>query len=130
MDYLKNIFLHNFGDNNTYRNIFLESAVREVDIGIHDYEIGNPQRIQFDIFVAIEGDNIVNDDIGEVLNYEYLIDIIDSKIGKRFSLLETLANEILDDVLFPTRTVGATVIISKLDILDSGNIGCSVSRLK
>ena len=130
MDYLKNIFLHNFGDNNTYRNIFLESAVREVDIGIHDYEIGNPQRIQFDIFVAIEGDNIVNDDIGEVLNYEYLIDIIDSKIGKRFSLLETLANEILDDVLFPTRTVGAAVIISKLDILDSGNIGCSVSRLK
>jgi dihydroneopterin aldolase len=130
MDYLKNIFLHNFGDKNTYSNIFLESAVREVDIGIHDYEIGNPQRIQFDIFVAIEGDNIVNDDIGEVLNYEYLIDIIDSKIGKRFSLLETLANEILDDVLFPTRTVGATVIISKLDILDSGNIGCSVSRLK
>jgi|TARA_B100001250_G_scaffold384200_1_gene378774 dihydroneopterin aldolase len=130
MDYLKNIFLHNFGDKNTHRNIFLESAVREVDIGIHDYEIGNPQRIQFDIFVAIEGDNIVNDDIGEVLNYEYLIDIIDSKIGKRFSLLETLANEILDDVLFPTRTVGATVIISKLDILDSGNIGCSVSRLK
>ena len=130
MDYLKNIFLHNFGDKKTHRNIFLESAVREVDIGIHDYEIGNPQRIQFDIFVAIGGDNIVNDDIGEVLNYEYLVDIIDSKIGKRFSLLETLANEILDDVLFPTKTVGATVIISKLDILDSGNIGCSVSRLK
>jgi len=130
MDYLKNIFLHNFSDKNTHRNIFLESAVREVDIGIHDYEIGNPQRIQFDIFVAIEGDNIVNDDIGEVLNYEYLVDIIDSKIGKRFSLLETLANEILDDVLFPTKSVGATVIISKLDILDSGNIGCSVSRLK
>jgi dihydroneopterin aldolase len=64
------------------------------------------------------------------MDYEYLIEAINSKIEKRFSLLETLANELLEDVLFPEKVMGATVVISKLDILDSGKIGCSVSRLK
>jgi dihydroneopterin aldolase len=101
-----------------------------MDVGIHDYEIGNPQRIEFNIYVVVKNNKMFKDKIEEVINYEYLIDIINSKIEKRFSLLETLANEILEDVLSPVKAMGATVTISKLDIIDSGKIGCSVSRLK
>lgn len=131
MNYLKNLFLQNFSDKEIHRTIFLESVIRKMDIGIHDYEIGHPQRIKFDIYVAVKNDNkIIGDTIEDVMDYEYLIEAINSKIEKRFSLLETLANEILEDVLFPEKVMGATVVISKLDILDSGKIGCSVSRLK
>lgn len=131
MNYLQNIFLQNFSDKEIHRTIFLESVIREMDIGIHDYEIGNPQRIEFNIFVVVKNDNkMFGDNIEEVMDYEYLIEIINSKIEKRFSLLETLANEILEEVLSPVKVMGATVIISKLDIIDSGKIGCSVSRLK
>ena len=35
--------------------LFLEDIVRKVDIGVHDYEIGNPQRVRFDIYVLISG---------------------------------------------------------------------------
>ena len=131
MNYLKNLFLQNFSDKEIHRTIFLESVIRKMDIGIHDYEIGHLQRIEFDIYVAVKNDNkIIGDTIEDVMDYEYLIEAINSKIEKRFSLLETLANEILEDVLFPEKVMGATVVISKLDILDSGKIGCSVSRLK
>jgi len=131
MNYLQNIFLQNFSDKEIHRTIFLESVIREMDIGIHDYEIGNPQRIEFNIFVVVKNDNNeFVDNIEEVVDYEYLIEIINSKIVKRFSLLETLANEILEDVLSPVKAMAATVTISKLDIIDSGKIGCSVSRLK
>lgn len=131
MNYFKNLFLENFSDKEIHRTIFLESVIRKMDIGIHDYEIGHPQRIEFDIYVAVKNDNkIIGDTIEDVMDYEYLIEAINSKIEKRFSLLETLANEILEDVLFPEKVMGATVVISKLDILDSGKIGCSVSRLK
>ena len=132
MNPVKNIFLQNFSDKKIFQTVFLESAIRHIDIGIHNFEVGHPQRIQFDIFVAVESNReLVNDDIDNALNYEYLIEIIDSKIqGKRVSLLETLAYDILDDVLLPEKVVAATVIVSKLDILDSGKIGCSVSRLK
>jgi|TARA_B100001142_G_scaffold54839_1_gene53247 dihydroneopterin aldolase len=132
MNPVKNIFLQNFSDKKIFQTVFLESAIRHIDIGIHNFEVGHPQRIQFDIFVAVDSNReLVNDDIDNALNYEYLIEIIDSKIqGKRVSLLETLAYDILEDVLLPEKVVAATVIVSKLDILDSGKIGCSVSRLK
>lgn len=132
MNPVKNIFLQNFSNKKIFQTVFLESAIRHIDIGIHNFEVGHPQRIQFDIFVAVDSNReLVNDDIDNALNYEYLIEIIDSKIqGKRVSLLETLAYDILEDVLLPEKVVAATVIVSKLDILDSGKIGCSVSRLK
>ena len=118
MNPIKNIFLQNFSDKKIFQTIFLESVVRTIDIGIHSFEIGHPQRIQFDIFVAIDSiEELVNDDIGDTLNYEYLIEILNSKTqGKRVSLLETLANDILDDVLLPEKVLAATVIVSKLDI--------------
>ncbi|MBK63976.1 MAG: hypothetical protein CMB47_00425 [Euryarchaeota archaeon] len=131
MNSFQNIFLQNFSDKEIHRTIFLESVIRKMDIGVHDYEIGKPQRIEFNIYVVVKNDNkIFPDNIEEVVDYEYLIEIINSKIEKRFSLLETLANEILEDVLSPVKAMAATVNISKLDIIDSGKIGCSVSRLK
>ena len=119
MNPVKNIFLQNFSDKKIFQTVFLESAIRHIDIGIHNFEVGHPQRIQFDIFVAVDSNReLVNDDIDNALNYEYLIEIIDSKIqGKRVSLLETLAYDILEDVLLPEKVVAATVIVSKLDII-------------
>ena len=107
MNYLQNIVLQNFSDKEIHRSIFLESVIRKMDIGIHDYEIGNPQRIEFNIYVVVKNDNkIFGDNIEEVMDYEYLIEIINSKIERRFSLLETLANEILEDVLSPRKSNG------------------------
>ena len=36
--------------------VFLENASREVEIGIHDYEMGSTQPVRFDVYVAHEGD--------------------------------------------------------------------------
>ena len=113
--------------------LFLEDIVRDVDIGIHDYEIGNPQRVRFDIYVLISGvKNPENDIIGDVLNYEYLLDTLEKIIsGVRYSLLESLANKILDSILEPQSVVAASVVITKLDVLDGdGRLGCSMTRIK
>ena len=51
--------------------LFLEDIVRDVDIGVHDFEIGNPQKVKFDIYVMLsEVRNPENDKLEEVLNYE------------------------------------------------------------
>lgn len=113
--------------------LFLEDIVRGVDIGVHDHEIGNPQRVRFDIYVLISGvKNPENDIIGDVLNYEYLLDTLEKIIsGVRYSLLESLANKILDSILEPQSVVAASVVITKLDVLDGdGRLGCSMTRIK
>ena len=113
--------------------LFLENVVREVDIGVHDHEFGTPQRLQFDIYVMLSGVSEPNaDEIGEVLDYEYLISALDETLKmNRAALLETLANRLLDRILEPNSAEGASVILTKLDVLEGdGQLGCSMTRLK
>lgn len=113
--------------------LFLEDVVRDVDIGVHDFEIGNPQKVRFDIYVMISDIlNPDNDDLNEVLNYEYLIHSLEEVLSiGRFSLLETLANRLLEEISTPASVKAASVVITKLDILDGdGKLGCSMTKIK
>ena len=113
--------------------LFLEDIVRDVDIGVHDFEIGIPQKVRFDIYVMMSDiQNPNNDDLNEVLNYEYLIDSLNDVLSLgRFSLLETLANRLLVEVSSPTSVKAASVVITKLEILDGdGRLGCSMTKIK
>ena len=113
--------------------LFLEDIVRDVDIGVHDFEIVIPQKVRFDIYVMMSDiQNPNNDDLNEVLNYEYLIDSLKDVLSLgRFSLLETLANRLLEEVSTPTSVKAASVVITKLEILDGdGRLGCSMTKIK
>ena len=113
--------------------VFLENASREVEIGIHDYEMGSTQPVRFDVYVAHEGDpSSPISDIDDVLNYEYLQESIEKVIhGERFGLLEELASELLDCILEPDSAIAATVKISKTSIPGvEGSLGCCVTRFK
>ena len=113
--------------------LFLEKIIRDVDIGIHEHEIGTFQRLSFDLYVMIRGDSQPkHDEINDVLNYEYLITALDETLNsERVSLLETLANRLLDRILQPDLVESATVVITKLDVLDGdGHLGCSITKMK
>ena len=113
--------------------LFLEDIVRDVDIGVHDFEIGNPQKVRFEIYVMMSDiQNPNKDDLSEVLNYEYLIDSLNNVLSLgRYSLLETLANRLLEEVSAPTSVKAASVVITKLEILDGdGRLGCSMTKIK
>ena len=73
-----------------------------------------------------------SDEITEVLDYEYLISALDETLNlERASLLETVANRLLDRILQPSVVEAATVVITKLDVLDGdGQLGCSITRMK
>ena len=119
--------------NQAATSLFLEKVIRQVDIGIHDHEFGSPQRLSFDIYVMLSGDSTPQgDEISEVLDYEYLISALEETLNlQRASLLETLANRILDRILKPSLVEAATVVITKLDVLGGdGQLGCSITRMK
>jgi FolB domain-containing protein len=88
--------------------------------------------LSFDFYVKLKiSKNLTNDDINQVLNYEYLVKTLDSVISNnRFFLLETLAERLMKDILIPENVTAASIFISKLDILESGKIGYSMTRIK
>ncbi len=118
--------------NQAATSLFLEKVIRQVDIGVHDHELGSLQRLSFDIYVMLSGDSMPQgDEISEVLDYEYLISALEETLNlQRASLLETLANRLLDRILKPSSVEAATVVITKLDVLGGdGQLGCSITRI-
>ena len=111
--------------------IFLRDLTREVDIGIHDHEMGRPQSLRFDLEASIpSAESPIIDEISHVLDYEYLLESLESSISDgRVSLLESLCSKILEKLMIPPQVSSATVQISKVDILDeNGVLGCQMTR--
>lgn len=113
--------------------VFLENSVRDVDIGIHDYEKGSTQPVRFDIYVAHSGNPMSkNSGIADVLNYEYLLNALENVVElPRFGLLEQMADELLDSVMLPEPVIAATVKITKTSVPGvEGSLGCCITRFK
>jgi len=104
----------------------------QLDIGARDLQEGVKQPIRFDIEVLLEGaESPLEDDIKEVLDYEYLHSSIESATSKRHSLLETLASSILEEILLPEKTIAGAVCLTKLSPTGfEGKFGCSMAKVK
>ena len=95
------------------------------------HEIGQPQRLRFDIEVSIPGsDPPKSDKITDVVNYEYLLESVEDSInGSRLSLLESLGSRILDRLMIPLQVSEASIKITKMDVLEGdAKFGCEMTR--
>lgn len=114
-------------------SLFIRGWKRDIDIGVLPHEQGIFQPVSFNIEVHISGANPpVRDEIDAVVDYDYLRALVDRLLeSRRFNLLETLASEIIDGCMAPPEVIGATVSVSKLNVIDGdGEIGCTFSRIR
>ena len=119
-------------ESNEWTTLRLEDVVMDLDIGAHDYEKGVKQPVRFDIEVLLEGaDSPINDQIGDVLDYEYLYRSIETATSKRNTLMETIASSILDSILLPESVVAGVVCLTKTSPMGfDGKFGCTLARVK
>jgi len=120
------------GKGGSASSLFLEGAIRHVDVGVYEHEQGTPQRVMFDIHVIVDDSRPSNDSIDQVLDYEYLVSCLDRAVAMdRPSLLETMVIRLLEEVMAPVEVLAATVSASKLDITDDDSrLGCTMTRVK
>ncbi|MBD18067.1 MAG: dihydroneopterin aldolase [Euryarchaeota archaeon] len=114
-------------------SLFIRDWVMDIDIGIFEHEIGNPQPVSIDLEVHISGaDAPERDEIDAVIDYDYMRAVVARVLDfKRYNLLETLASEILDGCMMPSEVIGAAVTVTKLSVLeDGGRIGCTLTRMR
>src|SRR3546814_4698973 len=78
------------------RRILLENFELPLDIGFHDFEIGNPQRLVVTIEVWLDEASFADSDQADrAWNYDFLRSgVVKLVEGRRFNLQETLAREI------------------------------------
>ena len=111
--------------------IFLRGFTREIEIGAYSEEVGVTQRVRFDIVLEVTRNTAhIDDQVGRVINYDDLIEAIETLIdGPRISLLETFAERLAQACLIDPRARRAHICIEKLDRLPGGaTLGCEISR--
>lgn len=112
------------------RKIVLEDYVLDLDIGFHEFELGNPQRLAVTVEVWVaESAFAATDAVADAWDYDFLRTEIGALVrGRRFNLQETLVREIYELVAARRGVEGLRVTSRKPDIYpDCGGVGVELS---
>ena len=112
------------------RKIVLEDYSLQVDIGFHDFEVGNPQRLLITVEVWVDETSFgVGDDAKLAWNYDFLrTEIARLAEGRRFNLQETLVREVYDLVAARRGVTALRVRSRKPDIYpDCAGVGVDLA---
>ena len=112
------------------RRIFLEDFDLPVDIGFHEFEIGNPQRLLVTVEVWVDERSFsADDEAGSAWDYDFLRTEIGALVaGRRFNLQETVVREIYDLVAARRGVTALRVSARKPDIYaDCAGVGVELA---
>jgi dihydroneopterin aldolase len=112
------------------RKIVLENYALPVDIGFHDFEVGNPQRLLITVEVWVDEATFVqSDDHADAWNYDFLrLEIASLANSRRFNLQETLARGIYDLVAARKGVTALRVTTRKPDVYpDCDGVGVEIA---
>jgi dihydroneopterin aldolase len=112
------------------RKIVLEDYRLDLDIGFHEFEIGNPQRLLVTVEVWVDERSFADaDEAGSAWDYDFLRTEIGSLVtGRRFNLQETVVREIYDLVAARRGVTALRVSTRKPDIYsDCAGVGVELA---
>jgi dihydroneopterin aldolase len=112
------------------RKIVLEDYTLDLDIGFHDFEVGNPQRLALTVEVWVdEAGFAAADEQASAWDYDFLRSEIARLVeGRRFNLQETVVREVYDLVAARRGVTALRVSARKPDIYaDCAGVGVELS---
>jgi 7,8-dihydroneopterin aldolase/epimerase/oxygenase len=112
------------------RKIVLEDFCLPVDIGFHEFEVGNPQRLKVTVEVWVEEAAFAaSDEAANAWNYDFLRNEIARVAGaRRWNLQETLARAVYDLIAARRGVTALRVSTRKPDIYpDCAGVGVELA---
>lgn len=116
------------------RRIFLRNHIVPVRIGAHDFEKTQAQRVVFNVelFVPYDLSTPQADDLDEVVDYDFVRELIAARIGQgHVELQETLCDDLAAQLLAHPRVQAVRLSSNKPDVYpDCEAVGVEVFRMK
>jgi len=116
------------------RRIFLRNYEVSVGIGVHEHEKRNTQRlfINIDLYVLLTDCLPVNDQLEEVVDYDFMRVAVSRRIAAgHIQLQETLCDELAADMLLHEKVRAVRVSTMKPDVYpDCEGVGVEIFKLK
>ena len=116
---------------NYEKKILIKDLILGLKLGYYDFEKEKPQKVKFTLEVNYEDKKPSNDkDLKSIVNYDKIVKLIKKLVkNKHYNFLETLAEDVFDELFKDRRIDKISLQIEKLEIMkDSSSVGIQISK--
>ena len=109
----------------------IKELVLDLKIGYYEFEKENPQKVKFSLEVDYMDKKPSNDrDLKSIVNYAKIVKLIKKLVkNKHYNFLETLAEDVFDELFKDKRIDKISLRIEKLEIMkDCSSVGIQISK--
>ena len=113
------------------KKVLIKELVLGLKLGYFDFEKEKPQKVKFNLEVNYQDKQPSNDkDIKSIVNYAKIVRLIKKLVkNKHYNFLETLAEDVFDELFKDKRIDKITLQIEKLEIMkDCSSVGIQISK--
>ena len=116
---------------NYEKKVLIRELVLDLKIGYYEFEKENPQKVKFSLEVDYMDKKPSNDrDLKSIVNYAKIVKLIKKLVkNKHYNFLETLAEDVFDELFKDKRIDKISLRIEKLEIMkDCSSVGIQISK--
>ena len=116
---------------NYEKKVLIKELILNIKLGYFDFEKEKPQKVKFSLEVNYKDKKPTNDkDLKSIVNYDKLVRLIKKLVKSRhYNFLETLAEDIFDELFKDKRIDKIVLKIEKLEIIkDCSSVGIQISK--
>ena len=113
------------------KKVLIKELILNLRLGYYDFEKAKPQKVKFSLEVDYRDKKPTNDkDLKSIVNYDKLVKLIKKLVkNKHYNFLETLAEDVFDELFKDIRIDKITLQIEKLEIIkDCSSVGIQISK--
>ena len=116
---------------NYEKKILIKDLTLDLKLGYYDFEKNKEQKVKFSLEIDYQDKKPTNDkDIKSIVNYGEIVKLITKLVKKQhYNFLETLAEDVFDELFKDKRIGKITLQIEKLEILKQcSSVGIQISK--
>ena len=116
---------------NYEKKILINDLILDLKLGYYDFEKEKAQKVKFSLEIDYQDKKPSNDkDLKSIVNYDKIVKLIKKLVkNKHYNFLETLAEDVFDE-LFKDKRIGKIMLkIEKLEILKQcSSVGIQITK--
>ena len=116
---------------NYEKKILIKELTLDLKLGYFDFEKEKTQKVKFTLEIDYRDKKPTNDkDLKSIVNYDKIVKLIKKLVkNKHYNFLETLAEDVFDELFKDKRIDKINLQIEKLEIMkDCSSVGIQISK--
>ena len=116
---------------NYEKKVLIKELILNLKLGYYDFEKEKPQKVKFSLEIDYKDKKPSNDkDLKSIVNYSKVMRLIKKLVkNKHYNFLETLAEDVFDELFKDKRIEKINLKIEKLEIMkECSSVGIQISK--